>query len=164
MQPDDGCPPILDTLTEAELERLRRLIAWIAPNATTAEIDWARLVSAIRDRSPPVPVSDLPSDIKEKYWEWLAQVSGGREYELTLKMPLEAAAAQFEREKAEVDRLVSSGRCTHEQAWDKVKAEQDARLAGDGSLDPAKIDAFLDEDASDEAELPRVEAGPVTDP
>jgi len=128
----NGDTSILDTLTDAELERLRRLIAWIAPNATTAEIDWARLVGAIRDPSPPAPVSDLPSDTKEKYWEWLAQVSGGREYELTLKMSLEAAAAQFAREKTEVDRLVSSGRCTREQAWDKVKAEQDARLACDG--------------------------------
>ena len=138
---ENGYTELLGSLSIDELLRLKRVLSLVPP---VGRIDLDAVVAAMRDPEAARKTAQS-SSASPDFERWRSQVSGGRRFELSLRMSQEAAREQFEREWGMVQEMHAEG-MSYGDAWKQIR-ERDIRQR---SRAPEKIDATLDEKPDDD--------------
>ena len=129
MSKTNGHENNLASLSDGQLAALESLLARTGPGT----IDLDAVVAGVRSLSPEqlqaVAVKAAP--LRDSNEHDRHELDGGRAYEISIERPeltSEEAAAQYESEWDEVNRLVSAG-SAFDVAWETVRGEARAIIA-----------------------------------
>lgn len=127
---------LIQELDTVELMRLEEALLFADRSGLDpANIDLKEVLGELRESPRPAPLRLFPANEHDRN-----ELDGGRAYEISIERPKltpDEAAAQYEREWDEVNRLVAAGRA-FDAAWATIRGEARTTLF-DLSLEGGRV-------------------------